>query len=133
MLPEKVHVTADNKEGEFNKQFTRTYKLSGENIHGFTDEREALEQAIKKILNTERFYYPVYTSDYGVELDDLFGRDIDYACVELERRIREALTADSRIEDVFGFDFSVSRNTIHVTFVVRTIAGNISGEVKFDV
>lgn len=42
---------------------TKTYKMKlfGDRINGSTDEQEAMKQAIYKILNTERYSYPIYS------------------------------------------------------------------------
>ena len=67
-------------------------------IRGFTDELEAMKQAIYKIINTERYEYIIYSWNYGIELQDLFGQPIPYVYAELQRRISEALLADDRIK-----------------------------------
>ena len=47
---------------------------------------------------------------------------------ELERRIKEALEWDSRIDTVGDFTFDVHGNSIHVNFTVYTIFGEIEAE-----
>lgn len=106
---------------------SKNYKMDiGHNIiNGSVDELEAVKQAVFKILNTQRYQYPVYSWDYGIELDDLFGEPADYVCAELERRIREALTADDRIDSVDNFKFDVSKKkTVSVSFSVHSIYGS---------
>lgn len=106
---------------------SRNYKMNVDHniINGSVDELEAVKQAVFKILNTERYQYPVYSWDYGIELDDLFGEPADYVCAELERRVREALTADDRIDSVDNFKFDVSKKkTVGVSFTVHTIYGS---------
>lgn len=94
-------------------------------INGSVDELAAMKQAVYKILNTERYLYPVYSWDYGVELDDLLGEPADYVCAELERRISEALTQDDRIESVDGFEFDLSeKKTVKAAFSVHSIYGS---------
>ena len=119
MTPKNFYNTIDKVDNDdFIKYFDKTYKLT--NLRNFIDSREAVKQAVTKILNTERFKYPIYSSDYGVELDDLFGMDCDYVCVELERRISEALLVDNRIDAVTDFNFVVKTNVIFASFVVHT-------------
>ena len=67
---------------------TKTYKMAifGNKIQGKTDEQEAMIQAIYKILNTERYEYPIYSWNYGIELKDLFGKPKNYCKVELTAR-----------------------------------------------
>ena len=73
-------------------------------FNGKTDELDAVQQAVYKILNTERYNYPIYSWDYGIELRDLFGQPIPWVYPELERRITEALTWDDRINSVTDFE-----------------------------
>lgn len=100
-------------------------------IRGYRDKIDAMKQVIYKILNTERFQYVIYSWNYGIELADLYGEPISYVCPELERRIIEALVQDNRIESVNNFIFSLElRNTIYVTFVVKTIYGDIDSDYE---
>ena len=106
---------------------SKDYKMdiSHNVINGNVDELEAVKQAVFKILNTERYQYPVYSWDYGIELNDLFGEPADYVCAELERRVREALTADDRIDSVDNFKFDVSKKkTVSASFSVHSIYGS---------
>jgi hypothetical protein len=86
-------------EFKFQQQPSRTYKIDidKEKIRGYTEEIEAVKQAIYKIINTERYNYLIYSWNYGIELADLFGEPIPYVYSELKRRIAEALTQDDRI------------------------------------
>lgn len=116
---------------EIVEQPTLTYRmdLQTHNIRGYVDKQEAMKQAIYKILLTERYAYAIYSTNYGIETLDLYGEPVSWVCPELERRIEEALLADTRITAVtdFEFDFSVKRS-IHVSFVVHTIFGEIEAE-----
>lgn len=116
---------------EIEEQPTHTYKmnLTGEFVRGYTDNQEAMKQAIYKILNTERYQYVMYSWNYGVELLDLFGEPVSYVCPELERRITEALTWDDRINSVDNFEFNISKKgEILVTFTAHTIFGDVAAE-----
>lgn len=97
-----------------------------ERIRGYTDEKEAMEQAVYKILLTERYQYQIYSWNYGIELNDLFGKPIPYCCVELERRIREALIQDERVVEVYDFEFENPQfEMIFIKFKVDTIFGQL--------
>lgn len=93
-------------------------------FNGKTDEIGAVQQAVYKILNTERYTYPIYSWDYGVELVDLFGQPIPWVYPELERRITEALVWDDRINGVTDFEFENVKNEVHAKFTVNTIYGS---------
>ena len=111
---------------------TKTYKMAifGNKITGKTDGQEAMKQAIYKILNTERYQYPIYSWNYGIELKDLFGK----SKVELVSRVSEALLQDERIIAVesFLFDDTKKRESLAMTFTAKTIYGDveIAKEVK---
>ena len=92
---------------------------------GKADDVEAVRQAVSKIINTERYEYEIYSWDYGIELQDLYGKPVPYVMSEIKQRITDALTADDRIETVD--DFTVERagkNTLNCTFKVTTIQGD---------
>ncbi len=91
---------------------------------GKTDELEAVRQAVYKILNTERYTYPIYSWNYGIELVDLFGQPIPWVYPELERRITEALVWDDRVTSVTEFEFNSVKNEVHASFTVNTIFGS---------
>lgn len=118
---------------EIETQPSLNYKMifNKNSIVGTVDELEAMKQVIFKILNTERFQYVIYSQEYGIELQDLFGEPLSFVCAELEDRITEALIQDDRIESVSDFDFSLERkNEVLVTFMVHTIFGDVEAERK---
>lgn len=105
---------------------SRTYKIVGDRIQGYTDGLEALKQAIYKVLSTERYEYPIYSFNYGIELESLIGKDPIYVQVELKRRIRECLLKDDRITEVDNFQFEVHGDEIKCTFDVHSIYGDLT-------
>lgn len=102
---------------------TKTYKLSFDKIQGFTDELEALEQAIYKMFSTEKYEHPIYNFNYGIELDSLIGKDPTYVQIELKRRIGECLFHDERVTGVSNFQFTVTGDEMLCTFDVQSIYG----------
>lgn len=109
---------------------TKNYKLYPERNRcvGFTDEVEALEQAIFLMLQIERYDHIIYSWNFGIGLKDLFGKPLAYVLPEIKRRISECLTQDERITGVDQFSFDVKKARIHVTFTVHSIYGEIEGE-----
>src|SRR5690606_34663156 len=97
-------------------------------ISGYTNEQEAMIQAIYLILNIERYDHLIYSWNYGIELKDLFGQPTFYVMAELERRITEALLADSRIMAVDNFEITREGKKVHAKFTVHTIFGDVEGE-----
>ena len=84
-----------------------TWRINEEKaeVRGETDELDAMRQAVSKILQTERYRYAVYDWNYGVELEDLYGKNVSYVIPELKRRIEDALLADDRVTAVTDFSF----------------------------
>ena len=115
------------------RQSSYTYNVEFEadgQINGFTDGLKAMKLAVFKILSTERYRYPIYSWNYGIELEDLFGQPIPYVYAELQRRITEALEADDRIISVTGFEFSHDDGDVFARFDVETIFGRIENITK---
>ena len=112
---------------EIVNQPSYTFKLNinDENIKGFVDDLQAVKQAIFLILNTQRYQYLIYNWDYGVEFDDLIGSEKNYAIVQIQSRITDALLQDDRIEAVVDFEFKTNNKSITAYFVVKTIFGDI--------
>lgn len=102
-------------------------------INSYVDDLDAIEQTIYFILGTERYKFPIYSWNYGVELIDLFGKPMPYVKAELPERIKEALTMDERISDVTDFEFKQNGKKLVVSFTVVTTAGNISSELEVEV
>ena len=112
---------------------SRTYKITGNRIQGYTDNLQALQQAIYKVLNTERYEYPIYSFSYGIELENLLGKDPVYVQIELKRRIRECLLRDDRITEVDNFKFEVNGDEIKCTFDVHSIFGNFTASREVNI
>lgn len=135
MLPETSEAAEYSDITEYEIQASRTYKLCPESgmIGGLIDELDAMEQAVFKILSTERFEYPLYSWNYGIELDELIGEPVTFVLPELERRITEALMQDERITSIDTFEYEISGGTVLVSFAVNTIFGDIEAtkEVEY--
>lgn len=99
-------------------------------IRSYADKLRAMEQAIYKIINTERYQYIIYSWNYGIELQDLFGQPIPYVYAELQRRIEEALLNDDRITKVYNFEFTNNGGDVMTEFDVDTIYGTLQGVKK---
>lgn len=92
---------------------------------GFADGLDALRQTVFCILNIERYEHLIYSWDYGVEFEDLFGLEADEVLPEIEHRITDALLQDDRIVEVGDFSFEMGRGTVSCTFRVETVFGEL--------
>lgn len=115
---------------------TRTYyfDLDVQRVRGFTDKREAMKQAIYLIIYTERYQYPIYSRNYGAEMDGLIGQPIPFVLPEIKRRVTEALVQDDRINATSGWQFDVQpRGKVYATFTAHTIFGDIDADVEVNI
>lgn len=113
----------------------KTYKISNDRILGFIDDKnvlEAIKQSIYCILNCERYQYLIYSFDYGVEIQNLIGKDKSFVYASLKQNIKEALLQDDRIVDVDNFVFNKEGEKIIMFFDVMTNYGNIK-EYEFEI
>lgn len=77
-----------------------TYQMDWESrrIGGQVDGLEAVKQAAIKVLQTSRYEYLIYSTDYGTEWKLVLGQDRLLARPELRRLISDALLQDERIQ-----------------------------------
>ncbi|MFJ7916065.1 MULTISPECIES: DUF2634 domain-containing protein [unclassified Lysinibacillus] len=103
---------------------TRTYKLDFERGRcvGFIDRREAMEQAIRKVLQTKRFAHLIYSDVYGFQ--NMIGEDRLFVREELPRRIKEALLQDERITSIEKFKLDFEKDEAFVSLTAITIYGD---------
>ena len=123
----------DNIEIEQEIETTRTYKVIDNSVSGYINELEALEQAINNVLNTEKYTYPIYSFDYGIELENLLGKDLEYIKIELKRRIEDCLLEDERTISVSNFSFNQDGDSLYCSFNVISIYGEISIDKEVDI
>lgn len=128
-LPEGVGIAVPLKKAE---KPTRTFLIdwSTKQIAGMDEGLEAMRQAVEILLNTERFRWQIYSSDFGVELENLIGEEYDYVVSDMPRRIEEALSVDSRILSVDDFAFEQKEDRISCSFCVNTVYGALKEEVS---
>ncbi|MDH5160331.1 DUF2634 domain-containing protein [Heyndrickxia oleronia] len=105
---------------------TRTYKLDLERCRctGFIDRKEAMEQAILKVLRTKRFAHLIYSDDYGFQ--DMIGHERLFVRGELPRRIKEALLQDERITSIENFKLDFEKDEAYVSLTAITIYGDVN-------
>ncbi len=127
---------------DFNAEFqteefaNKTYKINFQEkrIIGEVDNLDAVSQAVYKILHTERFNSLIYSWDYGVEFENLIGKDYDFILGDLQRRIEEALLQDDRIERIENVTVNKKQNdSIDVSFIVVSKYGNVTMGVNINV
>ena len=73
MIPSTNEILLTDLETETQPSLNHQMIIDKNIINGKCDNLEAMQQVIYKILHTERFQYIIYSWNYGIELDDLFG------------------------------------------------------------
>ena len=112
-----------------------TWKINEEQaeVRGNLDGLEAIKQAVYKILQTERYRYAVYDWNYGIELKELYGKNVTYVIPELKKRMEEALLADDRVTAVTDFSFVQGKGSVTAECMVHTVFGEIKAERMVDI
>lgn len=108
---------------------SKTYRVLNGRVVGWIDNKQALRQAIEKLLHTERYMHEIYTDEYGVELQALIGENFDLVEAEIGRIIKEALLADDRIVSVENIQATkLDSTSLLITFSVESIFGTLAFE-----
>lgn len=122
-----IEIPIDSIEEETEKP-SRTYRLDLDSgrIIGIADGIEAVNQAIRKAIITARYKNLIYDDDYGGELGDII-RDEDSTPELIETAlpvlVKDALSQDTRILDVYDFSFAFKGDSVAVSFGADTIFG----------
>lgn len=95
-------------------------------IRGMVDGLEAVKQSVFKILNTERFQYLIYSTNYGHELTPMVGKSPAYVRSEMARLITEALSQDDRIQGIEHLTIEGTGDHVMVTFTVVSDLGSFN-------
>lgn len=111
------------------EQPTKTYYIDFEKkrLRGYVDRTAAMEQAIYKILMTDRFKHLIYSWNYGTEWDALQGKSWGVFESESKRIFKEALLADSRILGIRNYKATkLTKRTFAAEFIADTIFGEVA-------
>ena len=122
--------TEELEELDIVEQSSNTFIAGEDQIAGMADGLEAMRQTVQNILQTERYDYQIYSTNYGVEFNDLVGADPDYIKAAIPARIEEALSVDDRILSVDDFTFDFSGDKAVVTCNVQTVYGTVNTGVQ---
>lgn len=133
MLPKTGEILAQDFKIIQRPSRTSRLDMDGNRIYGQVDGLEAVRQAVYGILNTERYAYVIHSWNYGIELDDLFGRPVSLVKSKIKKRIKEALTQDDRIQGVDAFSFIQEGRRLSVRFTVHTIMGELKTVKEVDI
>lgn len=98
-------------------------QMNGAKISGL----DSLCQAIRIMLEVPRYRYPIYSWQFGSELETLIGSGFDEVEQNAPAMIRDALLRDDRIDSVDGFSVvrSDQRDAVDIAFTVHSRLGNV--------
>ena len=82
-----------------------TYQLNQntKRINTMIDGVDAIEQMVLKAMDTERFYYLIYSWVYGIELEAYIGKEFDFIKTDIKSKITSCLQVDDRILTIENF------------------------------
>ncbi len=129
MVPKTGNISSNYTE---NSKITKTYFLdfNSNRICGYISGKEAMKQAILKIINTKRYAFEIYDWSYGSEVYELIGKDMKTAEIFAEIYIEDALLTDDRIEKIEDFEIKKGRNFLNVKFKAITVLGEVEIETE---
>lgn len=120
MIPQNTYQTT-GATGE-----VRDFRLLDENMGALCDGKEALIGWIACVLSTERFSYPIFSSDYGVEYDH---RRV-MSDSDLQNAITDALEHDERILGIRDFTITRKGESVSAAFTVESVYGAFETETN---
>ena len=128
MIPQVSGVTIDQV--NVVQYPTFTYRVTDNQISGNVDGIEAIQQAVYHILSTERYAYPIYSDNRGVEFKKYIGRPFSFLRDTIQKTLRDALLQDDRITAVSVTNVSrTSRDGALIEFKVTSDRGTFGSEV----
>lgn len=120
--------------GEAAELPSKTYRLDLDSgrIYGKIDGLEAVEQAIRKAIITQRFCNLIYDDDYGCEAEEAVrGGSVTPEFLEtaIPEMIEDALSLDTRILKIYDFEMEFKDDSAYISFKVDTIFGDTQIDV----
>ena len=100
-----------------------TGQLTGKIVEG----KEAIKIWIWNCLQTQRFRYPIYSWDYGADMEQYIGRAVskEFLQTDCENEIRSALLVNPYISDITDFEVDRKDDQMFVSFRVVTKFGEV--------
>ena len=122
-MSEQVELKNNDIYKEYELDFN-TGQLTGKIL----EDKAALKMWIYKALLTNRYVYPIYSWDYGQDLEELIGRgyETDFIKSEVERRVQECLMINEHIKGCSNFDISLINDQLQISFTVNTTFGEVA-------
>ena len=94
-------------------------------ISGMVDGYQAIVQAVEILFSVERFWWQIYSPNFGVQWQGLIGLNPGFVCLEIQRRAKDAIKPDSRLLDIADFSYTVNGDSLTAQFTVKTVYGDV--------
>ena len=122
-MSEQVEIKNNDIYKEYKFDFN-TGQLTGKIL----EDKAVLKMWIYKALLTNRYIYPIYSWDYGQDLEELIGQgyETDLIKSEVERRIQDCLMVNERITGCHSFEINLINDQLQVSFTVETTFGEVA-------
>lgn len=129
MLPE-----SNTEEITERKSGYKTFRLDFDKktIGDIIDGKEALLQAVRVALMTQRHKYALFSSSYGTDYEGAFDKGYSQAIGKLKNAIYDSLIYDKRINAIDSFSFERHGTRIIVKFRIVSIYGQIDFETEVE-
>lgn len=130
ILPES---TIDISRGvTFQEQPSNTFYVDpiSKHVVGMTDGYKAIKQTVEIILNVERFFWQIYTPNFGMRWKGLIGQKPNYVAAEMRRRMADAFSVDTRILGISQFSYTVEQDKLVANLTVNTVFGDVKQTVS---
>ena len=138
MLPSSFYTAKEIQEQmglvpELSSSFNFRLDIQNDRVLGFVDEAQALAQAVYMMIMTERGKYSIYPDDYGLQKEDLYGKQRKYIEAALSYRIPQCLLSDLRIKSVDNLDFYWANDKCLVVCDITSVFGDIEVTAPLEV
>lgn len=91
-------------------------------IVGRVKDGDALTQSLFFILMTDKYSYPIFNRDYGIDISDIIGEDFNTVYSKLPYRIVEAFEVDDRVLSVLDVDINqIDETTAAVGILIEDV------------
>lgn len=99
-----------------------TGQLTGRRVTGI----EAIKVWIYLCLKCPRYYYPIYSWDYGVELEVYVGKTAtqEFLDTDLRKEVEDALRINPYIARVSAWEATRDGSRVHIVMTVETDLGD---------
>ncbi|WP_010500667.1 DUF2634 domain-containing protein [Paenibacillus elgii] len=124
-----------NKELPLFKEYAWNFETGEYLLHDgkmmVIEGNEALKVWIYKALRTDRYKHLAYSWNFGHEFERIIGSTFSPSAIqsEMERYVKEALTVNPYIKDVFNIRTKIDGDTVNVECTVTTIYGVMKVDV----